>query len=90
MRKDWLCRWHTLILVCICISCFGALGTWTFGAYRDEFLDFDTSLQSLFSLMFGKGSHTRLLMNECVAGKVSWKFSESSLLTTRCARFRCT
>eukprot|EP00282_Hemiselmis_andersenii_P039355 CAMPEP_0169429860 /NCGR_PEP_ID=MMETSP1042-20121227/2089_1 /TAXON_ID=464988 /ORGANISM="Hemiselmis andersenii, Strain CCMP1180" /LENGTH=1492 /DNA_ID=CAMNT_0009540133 /DNA_START=27 /DNA_END=4505 /DNA_ORIENTATION=+ len=44
---------HATILIVVLLSCFAGIGTWAFGATREDFGDFDKTMQTQFLMMFG-------------------------------------
>jgi len=45
--------WHTALLTCLLMLCFGGIGTWCFGSTLEEFGTFERTLQTEFEMLFG-------------------------------------
>ena len=46
--------WHSCILVVLLMGCFAGVATWRFGSYREEFADFERTMQMQFEMLFGE------------------------------------
>ena len=45
--------WHTAILTCALMCCFGGIAAWRFGSYLEEFATFEQTLITEFMMLFG-------------------------------------
>jgi hypothetical protein len=45
--------WHTAILTCTLMCCFGGIAAWRFGSYLEEFATFEQTLITEFMMLFG-------------------------------------
>jgi len=46
--------WHSALLIGLIMCSFSGIGTWRFGAEREEFASFLTTMQTLFMMMLGE------------------------------------
>jgi len=54
IAKSFDDMWHSCILVVLLMGCFAGVASWRFGGYREDFGNFEQSMQTQFEMLFGE------------------------------------
>jgi len=52
--KAWDDLWHAALLILLLMGVFAGIATWRFGSEREDFSDFERSMQTQFEMTFGE------------------------------------
>jgi len=54
VTKAWDDLWHAALLIVMLMGVFAGIATWRFGSEREDFSDFERSMQTQFEMTFGE------------------------------------